>query len=600
MGRCSEAVLAVAVGCVATQSALLNAYSGLWPACGSLAAVLFDAVATSLTAAAGVLLFSVLRSSTATPPPELQAQLHWNPEIQHRGIGDLLRSVNHVALIVSDVGRSLAFYTEILGFQQIQRPNFNRHCAWLTMGNTELHLIKGVPNAPSGRDLIVSHIALDTDYPEKVLEKLWELDVPFRRNISVPDPKKARDNLVECFENADDKVTQYFIRDPDGYYWELCNCEILTRFCLFKEGKEDRRSQKTPKYLQLMNSVLGQYNESGEAGPQAFRCPQLFKVGIVVAKLVRRARRNLRTNFDERLVRQLEDAQMADDADPDILQNFLNRQATYCDATQGFKKRQLIDALCLAGNSAPLAMLVLARERQKVLTYHPPRYLLSEGGKVKQQVFLVARRFRRQMESLGTDKMLASKPFLDNSNSCGSQASVASARSLLLRRESIASQVSDTGHVHSCREGADSGDEETSLSAMGADEQDALSGEEDTSSIQEEARVGKEDIDGPAWGTGRSSETADQQASTRLRRVSLREECLGTDTVLASETLSKKCRDRFVSDASTASTCTVSSQPSCTSRRESISSQAESYGGGIGCNKEEDDPSMVANNSVTS
>jgi len=442
MGRCSEAVLAVAVGCVATQSALLNAYSGLWPACGSLAAVLFDAVATSLTAAAGVLLFSVLRSSTATPPPELQAQLHWNPEIQHRGIGDLLRSVNHVALIVSDVGRSLAFYTEILGFQQIQRPNFNRHCAWLTMGNTELHLIKGVPNAPSGRDLIVSHIALDTDHPDKVLEKLRELDVPFRQNISVPDPKKARENLVECFENADGKVTQYFIRDPDGYYWELCNCEILTRFCLFKEGTEDRRIQKTPKYIQLMNSVLGQYNESGEMPPQPFRCPQLFKVGIVITKLVRRTRQNLRSNFDKRLQQQLDDTEFADQADPRILQNFLNRQKTYCDATQGFSQQQFVDALCLAGNNAPLAMLVLARERQRVVVYHPPRYLCSEGGKIKQQVFKLARRFSRQMEDLGTDKMFASKPFFDSSSRRSSVASVTSG--LLLRRESIASQAAES------------------------------------------------------------------------------------------------------------------------------------------------------------
>mmetsp|Transcript_131519 Transcript_131519/g.366533 ORF Transcript_131519/g.366533 Transcript_131519/m.366533 type:complete len:465 (-) Transcript_131519:84-1478(-) len=451
MGRCSEAVLAVAVGCVATQSALLNAYSGLWPACGSLAAVLFDAVATSLTAAAGVLLFSVLRSSTATPPPELQAQLHWNPEIQHRGIGDLLRSVNHVALIVSDVGRSLAFYTEIIGFQQIQRPNFDRHGAWLTMGNTELHLIKGVPNAPSGRDLIVSHIALDTDYPEKVLEKLMELDVPFRQNISVPDPKKARENLVECFENADGKVTQYFIRDPDGYYWELCNCEILTRFCLFKEGKEKEGAEGTPKYLQLMNSVLGQYNESGQAGPQVFRCPQLFKVGVVICRLVRRMRANLKTDFEERLAKQLEDAQMAEEADPHILQNFLNRQKTYCDVPQGFTKQQLVDALCLAGNSAPLAVLILLRERQRIRIYHPPQYLLSEGGKVKQQVFKLARRFSMMKESLGTDKMFASKPFFDNDPSRRSsrssslrsslRSSVSSRRSWFLGRDSVSSQA---------------------------------------------------------------------------------------------------------------------------------------------------------------
>eukprot|EP00438_Fugacium_kawagutii_P023520 Skav207253 [mRNA] locus=scaffold2560:43425:43906:+ [translate_table: standard] len=126
------------------------------------------------------------------------------------------------------------------------------------MGNLELHLIKGVPNAPTGRDLIVSHMALDTDYPEKVLEKLLEFDVPFRQNISVPDPKKARENLVEAFENSEGKITQYFVRDPDGYYLELCNCDILTAFCLFREKDAPKQNAgHIPKYKQLMDAVLG-------------------------------------------------------------------------------------------------------------------------------------------------------------------------------------------------------------------------------------------------------------------------------------------------------------------------------------------------------
>ena len=47
--------------------------------------------------------------------------------------------------------------------QQIKRPNFDRHGAWLTMGNTELHLVLGVPIVPSGKDVIVSHISLESD-----------------------------------------------------------------------------------------------------------------------------------------------------------------------------------------------------------------------------------------------------------------------------------------------------------------------------------------------------------------------------------------------------------------------------------------------------
>ena len=91
--------------------------------------------------------FVVLRK-TPVPSKSEEPHLHWDPEIQRRGMGDLIRSVNHIAIIVADVGRSLAFYTEIIGFQQIQRPNFDRHGAWLTMGNLELHLIKGCPMHP--------------------------------------------------------------------------------------------------------------------------------------------------------------------------------------------------------------------------------------------------------------------------------------------------------------------------------------------------------------------------------------------------------------------------------------------------------------------
>jgi len=109
--------------------------------------------------------------------------LHWNPHKERRGLGDLVKSLNHVAIVVSDVGRSLSFYVEVLGFQQIQRPNFHRHGGWCTMGNVELHLIKGRPVVHSGEDLIVSHLALESDHPELVLQKLIEMKVPFRQNI---------------------------------------------------------------------------------------------------------------------------------------------------------------------------------------------------------------------------------------------------------------------------------------------------------------------------------------------------------------------------------------------------------------------------------
>ena len=244
------------------------------------------------------------RKEMPSPKPSQspEAHLHWNPDAPRHGMGDLIRSVNHIAIIVSDVGRSLAFYTEIIGFQQIQRPNFDRHGAWLTMGNLELHLIKGVPNAPSGRDLIVSHIALETTQPHKVLEKLLEYEVPFRQNVSVPDPKKARENLVEAFENSEGKITQYFVRDPDGYYLEICNCDVLTAFCLFKENEtKEKTPGYVPKYKKLMDAMLSTYNESGQIKASPFRFPQLLKTTVLFHRAVRKARAELQRPFQERV-----------------------------------------------------------------------------------------------------------------------------------------------------------------------------------------------------------------------------------------------------------------------------------------------------------
>ncbi|CAF2509587.1 unnamed protein product [Rotaria sp. Silwood2] len=42
--------------------------------------------------------------------------LHWNPFEEQRGFGDLIIKVNHIAITVSDVGRSISFYVDILGF----------------------------------------------------------------------------------------------------------------------------------------------------------------------------------------------------------------------------------------------------------------------------------------------------------------------------------------------------------------------------------------------------------------------------------------------------------------------------------------------------
>jgi len=158
------------------------------------------------------------------------------------GVGPYLGRVNHIALIVSDVGRSVEFYTTVLGLPQIKRPNFDRHGAWFTFGNVELHLIKGQPIVHDGTNLIVGHISVESDDIEKVHQKLMELGIKFEQNVSVPSTQKSDKGLEDksrVVSNDSKKmamgaVSQYFFRDPDGYYIELCNCEVLTKFCFSK------------------------------------------------------------------------------------------------------------------------------------------------------------------------------------------------------------------------------------------------------------------------------------------------------------------------------------------------------------------------------
>jgi catechol 2,3-dioxygenase-like lactoylglutathione lyase family enzyme len=113
--------------------------------------------------------------------------------------------LNHVALHVADVDKSVAFYRDVLALEPIPRPAFNFPGAWFRLGiDQELHLIGGRETQTQSHNR-GNHWALRIDDMDA-----WERSFQ-ARSISYL-PRRMRP----------DGALQIYLVDPDGHYIELC------------------------------------------------------------------------------------------------------------------------------------------------------------------------------------------------------------------------------------------------------------------------------------------------------------------------------------------------------------------------------------------
>jgi len=117
----------------------------------------------------------------------------------------VIRSVDHVSFAVRDLATSLHFYCDVLGLEQAPRPDLGFPGAWLTVGNSQVHLLQ----APEGFDggtpppflnPIASHAAFGID------------DHAATRAL-------LRGHGLEIFEL--EASGQMWVKDPDGNIIEL-------------------------------------------------------------------------------------------------------------------------------------------------------------------------------------------------------------------------------------------------------------------------------------------------------------------------------------------------------------------------------------------
>lgn len=116
-------------------------------------------------------------------------------------MSEIIVSLNHVSIVVSNTRRSLSFYRDMLGLQvDASRPDLGYPGAWLFVGNQQIHLLE-LPNPDPadgrpdhvGRDRHVALNIKNIDQLQQLLEK---------QGISYTRSRSGRKAL--------------FFRDPDG------------------------------------------------------------------------------------------------------------------------------------------------------------------------------------------------------------------------------------------------------------------------------------------------------------------------------------------------------------------------------------------------
>ena len=248
----------------------------------------------------------------------------------------------------------LVFYVDVLGFQQIRRPTFDRHGAWLTMGNIELHLIKGIPVLPPVDNLQVSHMALETQYIDEALRKLRELNIDVRQSLSVT-------HAHQSISRKKPTVIQYFFNDPDGYYLELCNCDVLTEFSFNRNSLFDH-----------IDYHEGVHNET------------VFEIAQAASHWKMRSRKHSIEQIDA----QLNETPRANHIDQDKFINLVRRRSIYGDITQGFNDEEIKEALLQSNNTVPLTIEILQRKRGENKYFQPPSFI-EDGKLVEPQPFIM-------------------------------------------------------------------------------------------------------------------------------------------------------------------------------------------------------------------
>ncbi|XP_059311030.1 glyoxylase I 4 [Lycium ferocissimum] len=128
-----------------------------------------------------------------------------------------LMALNHVSRLCKDVKKTVDFYTKVLGFVLIERPQaFDFDGAWLFNYGVGIHLVHAkdedrLPNDTDNLDPMDNHISFQSEDMEGMVQRLEQFKIKYlKRTVG---------------EEEGAAIDQLFFKDPDGFMIEICNCE---------------------------------------------------------------------------------------------------------------------------------------------------------------------------------------------------------------------------------------------------------------------------------------------------------------------------------------------------------------------------------------
>lgn len=117
---------------------------------------------------------------------------------------------NHLAIYVTDLGRSSAFYKEVIGLDTMTNPFHDNKHVWFIIGeNIQLHIIAGLTGVSKHPQ--DNHLCFRTASVDSFLQKLVKNGIEYYNARGIKNELTVRP----------DGVKQIYFTDPDGYWIEI-------------------------------------------------------------------------------------------------------------------------------------------------------------------------------------------------------------------------------------------------------------------------------------------------------------------------------------------------------------------------------------------